>query len=157
MTPRLCEIVTQDTLDCAFSGDPKQTAAAQQVAQVAIMRELDLGSHETQVSLATLKSAVQRMAAMPGQRSIILVSPGFYNPDQLQEQMEIADRALHSGVIISALDARGLYTVMPDVTASRAPSPSIVGTNDAIHASGSVGKCGRDVRTCGCHRRHVRP
>ena len=64
---------------------------------------------------------------MPGQRSIILVSPGFYNPDQRQEQMEIADRALHSGVIISALDARGLYTIMPDASTSRAPSPSIAG------------------------------
>ena len=125
--PEALRIVTQDTLDCAFDGDSRQQVAAQRVAQLAIMRELDLGGHETQVSLATLKSAVQRMAATPGQRSIILVSPGFYNPDQLPEQMEIADRALHSGVIISALDARGLYTVMPDISASRAPSPSIVG------------------------------
>ena len=125
--PEALRIVNQDTLDCAFNGDPTQMAAAQRLAQLAIIRELDLGGHETQVSLATLKSAVQRMAATPGQRSIILVSPGFYNPDQLPEQMEIADRALHSGVIISALDARGLYTVMPDISASRAPSPSIVG------------------------------
>jgi VWFA-related protein len=125
--PEALRIVSQDTLDCAFNGDPTKMAAAQQVAQLAIIRELDLGGHETQVSLATLKSAVQRMAATPGQRSIILVSPGFYNPDQLPEQMEIADQALHSGVIISALDARGLYTVMPDISASRAPSPSIAG------------------------------
>ena len=125
--PEALRIVNQDTLDCAFDGDPTKTAAAQQVAQLAIMHELDLGGHETQVSLATLKSAVQRMAAMPGQHSIILVSPGFYNPDQLQEQMEIADRALHSAVIISALDARGVYTVMPDISAGRAPNPSIAG------------------------------
>ncbi len=101
--------------------DQQAIAAARPVVIAASMRVLDAGDHETQVSLATLKSAVRRMAAMPGQRSIILVSPGFYNPDQLQAQMEITDRALHSGVIISALDARGLYTVMPDI-ASRAPT-----------------------------------
>ena len=121
------QVVAQDTLDCEFNGDINQLRSAQQMAQAAVMRELDLGDHETQVSLATLKDVVRRIAAMPGQRSIILVSPGFYNPDQLQEQMEIADRALHSGVIISALDARGLYTIMPDISASRAPSPSIGG------------------------------
>ncbi len=122
------QIATQDALDCAFGGDVTQSRTAQQMALSAAMQELDLGDHETQVSLATLKSAVQRIAAMPGQRSIILVSPGFYNPDQLQAQMEIADRALHSGIIISALDARGLYTVMLDPSSSRAPSPSIAGT-----------------------------
>jgi VWFA-related protein len=126
--PEALRVVTQDTLDCAFNGDPQQMAAAQQLAQVAVMRELDLGSHETQVALATLKDVVRTMAAKPGQRSIILVSPGFYNPDQLQEQTEITDRALHSGVTISALDARGLYTVMPDITASRPPNPSITGS-----------------------------
>ncbi|MGA3052822.1 MAG: VWA domain-containing protein [Candidatus Korobacteraceae bacterium] len=125
--PQALRLITQDTLDCAFDGDPRQEAAAQQMAQSAIMRELDLGNHETQVALDTLKSAVQRMAATPGQRSIILVSPGFYNPDQLQEQMEIADRALHSGVIISALDARGLYTLTPNASNGRVPSPSIAG------------------------------
>jgi VWFA-related protein len=122
------QIATQDALDCAFGGDVTQSRTAQQMALSAAMQELDLGDHETQVSLATLKSAVQRLAAMPGQRSIILVSPGFYNPDQLQAQMEIADRALHSGIIISALDARGLYTTMLDPSSSRAPSPSIAGT-----------------------------
>ncbi len=61
-------------------------------------RALNLGDHETQVSLSTVRDVVRRIAAMPGQRSIILVSPGFFNPDELQEQMDIADRALHSGV-----------------------------------------------------------
>jgi hypothetical protein len=61
------------------------------------------------------------MAAMPGQRSRILVSPGFFTTfDLVQEKSEIIDRAIHSNVIISALDARGLYTVVPGGDASQA-------------------------------------
>ena len=94
---------------------------------------------------------------MPGQRSIILVSPGFYNPDQLQEQMDIADRALHSGVTVSALDARGLYTTMPDASTSRAPSHSIAGPMlHYMHDEASAERR-RAFRTRVCHRRHVCP
>ncbi len=120
-------IITQDALDCAFAGDPSQLVVAQSMARSAAMQELAFGDHETQVSLASLKDVVRRIAAMPGRRSLILVSPGFIDPDQTQEQMEIADRALHSGVIISALDARGLYTDMQDAGSSRSPSHSIAG------------------------------
>jgi len=116
------QVAIRDAIGClglqtgTDKADHDAIAAARIVVMSASMRVLDAGDRETQVSLATLKSAVQRMAAVPGQRSIILVSPGFYNPDQLQAQMEITDQALHSGVIISALDARGVYTVMPDIS-----------------------------------------
>ena len=120
-------VVAQDADDCEFRTDPAMMVQATQMAQAAVMRALDLGDHETHVSLASLDNVVRKIAAMPGQRSIILVSPGFYNPDQLPQQMEIADRALHSGITINALDARGLYTDVPDASTGRAPSPSIAG------------------------------
>jgi hypothetical protein len=43
------------------------------------------------------------------------VSPGFLTPesDMLKDYSDVVDRALHSDVMISALDARGLYTVTP--------------------------------------------
>jgi len=114
-------------LDCAFEDDPTKTAAAQLMAKAAARRQLDLGDHETQVSLASLNNVVLRTAAMPGQRSIILVSPGFINPDFTQEQVDLIDRALHAGIIINALDARGLYTDTQDASSDRSPSHSIAG------------------------------
>jgi VWFA-related protein len=113
------EVVMQEAASC---GVPVKNNELRPLAQ----RALDLGDHETQVSLSTVRDVVRRIAAMPGQRSIILVSPGFYNPDQLQEQMDIADRALHSGIVINALDARGLYAPMPDASV-QAPSHDIAG------------------------------
>ena len=65
---------------------------------------------ETRVSLLVLKDVVRRMSAMPGQRTIVLVSPGFLTPELQQEKTDILDRAIRSNVIVSSLDARGLYT-----------------------------------------------
>jgi hypothetical protein len=51
---------------------------------------------------------------MPGDRVMILVSPGMYLPDDLQRSLsESIDRATRSGVIINTLDARGVHTIDP--------------------------------------------
>ena len=115
-------VAAQDALDC---GNLPDARSALTEARSAAQRALDLGNHETQLSLGAVKDVVRRIAVMPGQRSILIVSPGFYNPEQLQEQAEVEERALHSYVIISALDARGLYTSMPDASMSRMPNHEI--------------------------------
>jgi hypothetical protein len=54
---------------------------------------------------------------MPGQRSIIVVSPGFITlSEHSSDKTDIMDRAIRANVLINALDARGLYTDMPDIT-----------------------------------------
>jgi hypothetical protein len=51
------------------------------------------------------------MAAMPGYRSIIVISPGFLVLDDKRfEETKLIDNALASNVVIGGLDARGLYT-----------------------------------------------
>ena len=96
-----CENIPQQA---QASAPALATAAAQQV--------LTIGEHETQVSLMGLELFVRRISAMPGQRSIVLVSPGFYTTDSLRpREFEIIERAVHANVTINALDARGLYTI----------------------------------------------
>jgi hypothetical protein len=54
---------------------------------------------------------ISRMAAMPGQRNIVLISPGFLVlDDRYPEAAKLIDNAAASNVVISGLDARGLYT-----------------------------------------------
>jgi len=48
------------------------------------------------------------LAAMPGQRSVVLVSPGFLTQTQASNIDEITNRALQQDVVISAIDAAGL-------------------------------------------------
>ena len=98
--------------------DPKtQMDLAVQMAQQAAQQELPLGDHETRLAMGVIRDLVRRMAAMPGQRSIVLVSNGFVTlPEHKTEEAEIMDRAIRASVLINALDARGLYTDTPDIT-----------------------------------------
>jgi VWFA-related protein len=119
--PQALQAATLDALTC----DPGLTmSAAQALATGMAARMLQEGNHETQITLNTLKSLVRRMSVLPGQRTIILASPGFYNPEQTQEESEIIDRALHANVIVSSLDARGLYVdpMMRDISQPGPPN-----------------------------------
>ncbi len=63
-------------------------------------------------SFANLKEVIKRMAVAPGQRTIMFISPGFNTlaPEYMQEKTDILERAIKANVIISTLDARGLFT-----------------------------------------------
>ncbi len=89
---------------------------ARSLAQAAAQEAVTAGEHETHVALAEIRGVVRRMAAMPGQRIVILASPGFITPNAHTEVTDILDRAIRASVIINALDARGLYTDTPDIS-----------------------------------------
>jgi VWFA-related protein len=74
---------------------------------------LDAGDHETRISLGVLKDVVRNLSTKPGQRTMVLISPGFITPKMEYEYSEIIDRAVRSQVILNTLDARGLYVVVP--------------------------------------------
>jgi VWFA-related protein len=84
-------------------------SAATMMAQNAAMQMLGPSEQETRISLSVLKEVVRRMAAMPGQRIVVMLSPGFLASEQQQEKSDIMDRAIRSNVLISSLDARGLW------------------------------------------------
>jgi VWFA-related protein len=90
---------------------------ARSAAQAAAYKAVSEGAHESRLALGTMKDLVRRMSAMPGQRLILMVSPGFLRvTDQLEDESDIIDRAIKANVTISALDARGLYTDTGDIS-----------------------------------------
>jgi VWFA-related protein len=99
-----------DTLVCANITGPGTAQQAAEMVQSASILALDQGNQETKIALYTLRDMVRRMATAPGKRIILLLSPGFYTPEQQMEKMDIFDRAIRANVIISSLDARGLWT-----------------------------------------------
>ena len=63
-----------------------------------------------------LQNIFQRMALLPGQRNVVLMSPGMALRDESHfdftaDTMALIDRAVRSGILINSLDARGLYPV----------------------------------------------
>jgi VWFA-related protein len=86
-------------------------------------RALHEGEHQTRLAASVLVQVVRRMSAMPGQRSIVLASPGFLVPFADQSDItDIINRAIRANVIISSLDVRGLWT-LPGFDSSR-PTPA---------------------------------
>jgi VWFA-related protein len=127
------QAAVQDAVTCLglAGASPQQQQAAIQTAEAAVRSEtfqqLAQGSQESRVALSVLKDVVRRISVMPGQRSMVLVSPGFLTPEtnMFQDYMDVIDRALRSEVIISTLDARGLYTIVPggDISKSGTTNP----------------------------------
>jgi VWFA-related protein len=64
-------------------------------------------------SLQRINDAVARLAAMPGQRSLVLVSSGFLAQTHEDDVDAIVNRASRQGVVINALDAAGSYAPVP--------------------------------------------
>ncbi|MGA7555636.1 MAG: VWA domain-containing protein [Candidatus Acidiferrales bacterium] len=120
---------TADALACA-EGAPSarapnaqaQTQALEQQAASLVASTVPLvlqaGDINTQYSVRRLQEVVRRVSALPGQRSIVLISPGFLTSTYEYEVSQLIDKANHSNVFINTLDARGLYTVDPlgDIT-----------------------------------------
>lgn len=114
--PTVIQAVTLDTLNCN-NMTPDQIQQAQQLASAAARNELGLGDHETRLAMGVIRDLIRRMAAMPGQRTVILISSGFLTlPEHATEKSEIMDRAIKANVLLNALDARGLYTYTSDIT-----------------------------------------
>jgi len=84
---------------------------------------LHQGEHQTRLAASILVQVVRRMAAMPGQRNIVLASPGFLVPTADQPDItDIINRAIRANVVISSLDVRGLWTPPGFDAATPAPA-----------------------------------
>jgi VWFA-related protein len=93
-----------------------------QVLRMETLKKLEIGNQDTRNGLLILKQLIRRMTAMPGSRTIVLVSPGFYLVDvHRPDETDLINSAIRNNVVISTLDARGVYTITPGRTASEAP------------------------------------
>ncbi|HEX8815714.1 MAG TPA: VWA domain-containing protein [Terriglobales bacterium] len=86
---------------------------------------LSVGQQESRLSITALKDAVRRLTAMPGQRGLVLASPGFLTPQLEYDYYDLIDRALRAQVTISTLDARGLYVTPSYGDASQRGIPDV--------------------------------
>jgi VWFA-related protein len=122
-------VAADETLQCAFNGDTSKQAAAQGIAQAAAMRAVSEGDNETQYAYRHLEEIVRRMNSLPGQRILVLVSPGFIMSTLQYEASQMVDRATRANIVINTIDARGLYA--PDLMGDIANPP-----NDGLRTAG---------------------
>ena len=99
------------TIDCLHL-DGHAALEAVSIAQATLRMVANEGVGDSRNAFHVLNNAVRLLASMPGDRIMILASPGIYLSDELQRELsESIDRATRSGVVINTLDARGVYTI----------------------------------------------
>ena len=102
--PMATQVATQDAAAC--SGNSQ---GAVMMAQAAAQRELTTGEAEMQFSFRNLDGLIARMKSLPGQRIIVMMSPGYFVTPQMRESGDVIDRATKANIVINTIDARGLY------------------------------------------------
>jgi VWFA-related protein len=125
---------TQEAMDCAHL-DPHMRDTAERMAHSSAQEAMSLGEQGTRVDLQVIKLIVKKMAALPGQHTLILISPGFLSvtAEALTAKSEIMDMAAQANVTISALDARGLYVTILDASESSNGNPQTMRAKSQYH------------------------
>jgi VWFA-related protein len=88
---------------CARNAEEGKIAAIRAAAMM--MGAVDLSVRNL---LTDMRHVVRLMGEKPGQRILVLASPGFIRPTSMLGDNALIDQAIRSGVVINALDARGL-------------------------------------------------
>jgi VWFA-related protein len=89
---------------------------AERMVRSAAAITLAIGDRDIWTTLGTMREVVRRIGTLPGQRTLILISPGFLTltPEAMTQKSQLLDVAAQSNVTVSALDARGLYSTEID-------------------------------------------
>jgi len=114
------QVAIQNAVACGVSSE-----VAEVVVLSAAQKELAIGETELQFVFSNLALLIRRMSALPGERSIVLISPGFFMTPSMRESKDMIDHAVREGIAINTIDARGLYVSAADAglsTSGRCPT-----------------------------------
>lgn len=88
-----------------------QAATAQETVKAAAEVAFQRGDEDVRETLGYLRDVVHTISRLPGERVLVLVSPGFLtlSPEAMEMASQILTVAADGSVTVSVLDARGLY------------------------------------------------
>jgi len=114
--------------------------AAERDAELKAKQVWSYAENQARSSLQALENSVSRLAAMPGQRSLVLVSTGFLTETQAEKVDAIINRALQKEVVISAIHSPGLEAPAPDEEAGQTLQlpPTLEVTKNTLNNTGSA-------------------
>lgn len=105
------QIALERAANCSHKGSQTNVGYVEQLVRTAANQAVEAGDNDVRATLGYMRDVVRSMAKLPGQRTLILVSPGFLSDfdEAMTVKSQILDLAASTGITISALDARGLY------------------------------------------------
>lgn len=115
------QALVHHTAECAHV----RPEMALQIALDASNRELIIGAQDTDVALRTLRRAIRRLSSVPGERVIVLSSPGFFaqTPEAAKATTDVLDLAARSNIVINGLNVRGVIVAEEEEDVTRKTAP----------------------------------
>jgi len=118
------EIAEKDAFQCMHNPDPRRVEG---IVRTLARQKLAAGNADNQMTYRHLEDVLDRLAGRPGDRVLIMVSPGFLLTGMYTDETGIIDRANQANIVIDTLDARGLFTPETGEDLSRPTGASIQG------------------------------
>jgi VWFA-related protein len=116
--------IDQARNDQRCSQVPQGPGEPQRYIAVLARRILEESQLQSRANLQELEKVVNYVSRMPGQRTVVLVSPGFLSRSEQFDLDQIIDHALRAQVVISSLDPRGMANLMREGDASQGYMPA---------------------------------
>ena len=119
-------ILYEETLRCSPGLSGTAVAA---ILEAEIRRVTEEGDAENRNVYKELQNVLRLLASKPGERILLLASPGFPISDLTTQMSGVVDGANRSNIVINAIVARGLYTtdLLGDISVPGSDPPELVG------------------------------
>jgi len=112
----------EKTLKCQHldGNRPGDVLIAQATVKNAAETAMQQGDDDARQSIGFLRDVVYSMSKLPGQRTLIFISPGFLSlsQDSMIMESQLMNLAAGSAVTLDTLDTRGLYSVIENADKS---------------------------------------
>jgi VWFA-related protein len=116
----------EGTITCAgLPRDKTGIDTAKVMVEQAAHRARAMGEETYRTELGFIRLVISKLGALPGERILILISPGFLTPsgEAMALASQVLEMAARDNIIINAIDSRGLYTTNLESSERSAGSP----------------------------------
>ena len=109
MNQQVFDVAVEETIQCRYDGDRNKIADARSVVRMTAPKRLIQGDTENEYVYRSIEDTLRRLAGMPGERVMLIVSPGFLLTSLTNQMFDVEERANQSNIVLNTLDVRGVY------------------------------------------------
>jgi VWFA-related protein len=129
MNQQVFDVAVEETIQCRYDGDRNKINDARSVVRMVAPKKLTQGDTENEYVYRSIEDTLRRLAGMPGERVMLIVSPGFLLTTLTNQMFDVEERANQSNIVLNTLDVRGVYApeVQGDITRANSDTFRTVG------------------------------
>ncbi len=136
------DIANQESIKCNCIGDAASDIHCVQgaitLARMTAEQVWEYTQHESQATLREIEGLIERMANLPGERTLTFVSPGLLTAPNDLAVAKLIDLGIRDRVTVNSLEARGLFVIPNWEHTSRVSGPRLAQKLNIIHTEATA-------------------